>query len=91
MNFDFTVDVVYEGLSVTAICTGLFIANIDDGLDRLYFVSVTPGFEGDISVWSTGSGWFVDTFGTGIKTITIPNDSEVSAEFYEWFTANAVE
>lgn len=25
------------------------------------------------------------------KTITIPNDSEVSAEFYEWFTANAVE
>lgn len=25
------------------------------------------------------------------KTITIPNDTEVSAEFYEWFTANAVE
>ncbi len=27
----------------------------------------------------------------GFQTITIPNDSEVSAEFYEWFTANAVE
>ena len=25
------------------------------------------------------------------RTITIPADSEVSAEFYEWFTANAVE
>lgn len=90
VNVDFTVDVVYEGLSVTAICTGLYLANIDDGLDRLYFVSVTPGFAGDIAVWSTG-GWYVDVFGTGIQTITIPTDSEVSAEFHAWFTANAVE
>ena len=36
-------------------------------------------------------GWQIATFGEGIKTITIPTDSEVSPEFYEWFTANAVE
>lgn len=35
--------------------------------------------------------WNVQTYGEGIQTITIPNDTEVSSEFYEWFTANAVE
>ena len=30
-------------------------------------------------------------YGEGIKTITVSEDSEVSEDFYEWFTANAVE
>lgn len=45
------------------------------------FNLVSPETEGK---WS-------DYLGESIQTITIPNDSEVSAEFYEWFTANAVE
>ena len=37
------------------------------------------------------NGWRTDVYGEGVQIITIPTDSEVSAEFYEWFTANAVE
>lgn len=36
--------------------------------------------------YTADEGWLVDS----LKTITIPTDSEVSAEFAEWFTANAV-
>lgn len=32
-----------------------------------------------------------NSYGETIKTITIPTDTEVSAEFADWFTANAVE
>lgn len=89
-SVNFTVNVVYEGMSATAVCTGIELANIDDGLDRLYFVSITEGFEGDIGVWSTG-GWYTDTFGEGIKTITFTTEQEVSEDFYNWFVANATE
>ena len=60
--------------------------------------------QGVLSLYSEDEGW---NYGANIfanagisnaelmvgygQTITIPNDSEVSAEFYEWFVANAVE
>lgn len=37
-------------------------------------------------------GWFVDNeygaYGEGIKTIAVPEDTEVSESFYTWFDAN---
>ena len=36
-------------------------------------------------------GWGVSTWGEGIKTITITEDTKVSGEFYVWFTENTVE
>lgn len=45
----------------------------------------------DVPVYYSSDGWKFELYGDGIQTITIPNDTEVSAEFYEWFTANAVE
>ncbi len=38
-----------------------------------------------------GSTYWNDFFGESIKIIAIPNDTEVSAEFYDWFNENAVE
>lgn len=38
-----------------------------------------------------GGIWDTDIYSEGIKTITIPNDTEVSAEFLTWFTANTVQ
>ena len=35
-------------------------------------------------------GWDTDSYGSGIKTVTFTEEQEVSAEFYTWFTANAV-
>jgi hypothetical protein len=35
--------------------------------------------------------WRTDLYGEGIQTITITNDTEVSADFYDWFTANATQ
>lgn len=37
----------------------------------------------------TGDGW--KKMSTTLQTITVTEDTEVSDEFYEWFTANAVE
>ena len=47
--------------------------------------NVYIGAEGNLFV-----GWN-PYLSEGIKTITIPEDTEVTAEFYEWFTANVVE
>lgn len=45
----------------------------------------TTYYDGEISgIWET------DTYSEGIKTITVPYDQDVSAEFAEWFSANAV-
>lgn len=46
------------------------------------------------AIWdreTIGGIWETDSYSEGIKTITIPKDTEVSAEFAEWFGANAVE
>lgn len=40
--------------------------------------------------YEVGSGWSSD-IGEDNQTITIPNDTEVSEEFYTWFNANAVQ
>ena len=36
-------------------------------------------------------GWLTENYGDGVKTITISEDTLVSADFYTWFTTNAVE
>lgn len=54
--------------------------------------SVTPS-GGSINVGSSPTIWWEDVwdlsrYGTGVQTITIPTDQEVSAEFATWFDAN---
>lgn len=43
----------------------------------------------NIPVYYSSDGWKFELYGTGIQTITIPNDTEVSEKFYTWFNANA--
>ncbi len=52
---------------------------------------IIPGYDasGSSYVYS-GDGWN-SIYGDGAQTITFPEEQEVSNEFYEWFTANAVE
>lgn len=91
-------------LDFTFVSSGLFFhcnairvpnANEGYGIQLAYDVSFTePTYVSDatIPVYFNGvwgdDGLFTDD---GYRTITIPNDTEVSAEFAEWFTANAIE
>lgn len=55
-----------------------------EGVDAFLSVAFASGNEVYHSKYNT-------EFSGEWQIITIPNDTEVSAEFYEWFTANAVE
>ena len=73
----------------TITCNGIYDRSLDDWLTLAYSVYITElGDYMEANVYN--DGWYTDDFGDGIKTITIPSDSEVSDEFYAWFTANAV-
>ena len=56
-----------------------------------YFVSDVTAMFNVVYLYEDNSGcyWLTEELGEGIKTITIQADSEVSAEFAEWFSANA--
>lgn len=58
-----------------------YIISVEDGI--VYIPRGTDIYIGDYD--NGNSDWYFPA-----QTITIPNDSEVSAEFYAWFTANAV-
>ena len=74
----------------TVTCNGIYERSLDDWLTLAYSVYITElGDYMEAKVYN--DGWYTDDFGDGIKTITIPTDSEVSDEFYAWFTANAAE
>lgn len=95
LQFEVTTEVQGVGV-VTAFCHRIFVGKCSS--DSAYFTgiqyyltSTIPSM--DLSQWeyiwaSEVGGWFTETYGEGIQTITIPNDTEVSAEFYEWFTVN---
>lgn len=100
----FTCNIGEDG-SVLAECLGFVMAVSDFdsvgkpmGISLDYYVNSlepNPGFEvpDEYTVYFADSTrnkrWYTDSYGEGIKTITIPNDTEVSAEFLEWFSANA--
>lgn len=63
-----------------------------------HYDSATPEMDIELPYWvhpytvsDTLGIWRTDLYGTGIKTITFTEEQEVSAEFYAWLTANAVE
>ena len=98
---DFTQSIYFTQnptLGTTTVVTGNNLIGWET--DNLHFniTSIVPSVDGYSvplkfvpygGMW--GGGWISETYGTDFQIITIPEDSEVTAEFYEWFTANAVE
>ena len=92
-NIYFTVSTIPKRAGVQCLMTGSAIAFGNDGVDY-GITSSTPGdwisgvgaFPTEFAVF--WEGWDTETFGEGIKIIDIPYEQEVSAEFYETFTAN---
>lgn len=72
---------------------------VTEGVSGLYYsvrsVSPEPPTEvaddmlGGKAIYTNTHGWYSDYYSEAIKTITIPNDTEVSEKFYTWFNANA--
>lgn len=68
-----------------------FVVGVGDTPIESYSIRLYDEY-GGVAVWETSWGEvFGVTVAEPIKTITISTDTEVSAEFAEWFTANAVE
>ena len=92
-DIDFTVNVEFEGqsyfVSCGAMAPGLTGPNADLADLQYLFVASEP----DLGCSPDGNwGYVYDASAEGwhfpSQTVTIPNNSEVSAEFYEWFTTN---
>lgn len=72
---------------------GISVGDFGNYEDHFYRVYYTP-FVVDTSygiVYSDGAGWASSDYGVDLQTVTVTEDTEVSAKFYEWCTANAVE
>lgn len=72
---------------------GVSLHNQDDSYALFYVESISE--LSVVNIWNSGgllasAGGFTGWVSEAYKTIIIPTDSEVSTEFYEWFTANAV-
>ena len=97
VNFKGIVDV--QGVSVEVNANKLLICYATEYNEMSVMFGVTSmvpdisanfGLEIPADLYVYINGW--DTaFGKFIETITFPTEQEVSAEFYAWFTANAVE
>ena len=90
-QIDFSVAVDYMGQNVSAFCDRIEIAAVGSDEDwRLIYNCITPPFDYEVYVyWNMGRSW-EDMFGEGIKTINFGTEPQtVSAEFYNWLTANA--
>lgn len=96
--FDYQVEVVANGQAVTLYCNTIYQEPNNDGGSLQYIcVSSSPDLSALGIVYPFGqyvyhgatSSWTTE-YGEGIKTIIIPEDTEVSAEFYEWFAINAI-
>lgn len=86
---EFNADILFTANVVTDIYTGVLPFNcIRWFSNALFFSSDADGTQTDYYVYI--DAWLTSSYGEGIQTITIPNDTEVSAEFYEWFSANAL-
>ena len=81
--------------SILAECLNINVATIygETGVKLAYYVynlDPNPGFEVPnlYDVHTTTHGWYTDSYGEGIQTITVPYDQDVSDEFDVWFKAN---
>lgn len=95
---DCTQSFTYEGVSYTATSDAISVSNFESLMVNV--TGITPTLDaistGIVYLYNIGGisgvdGWQYAPYGVDLQTITIPSDSEVSDEFYEWFTANAVE
>lgn len=92
-NIYFTVSTTPQRAGVECLMTGSAIAFSNNSVDY-NITSSTPGdwisgigaFPSEFNVYF--DGWETAILGEGIMTIDIPYEQEVSAEFYETFTAN---
>ena len=98
LSFSFSTLLPSGGISLLGNCSKLSVW-IDTMTEKLtlnfYVVSTEPdlnSFGIDIPSWISPfeEVWLTESYGEGIKTITITEDTEVYPEFYEWFTANAL-
>ena len=92
-NINFSVTTTPQRAGVECLMTGSAIAFSNNSVDY-NITGSTPGdwisgigaFPAEFNVYF--GGWETAILGEGIKTVTIPYEQEVSAEFYETFTAN---
>lgn len=95
-SVNFNVDVVNvlgDGLEYTAVCSDIHVESIGMGMSVSSTIPENTDLPGEYAVYffqdtGYGTGW-MPYYGDEVQTITVPEDSEVSTEFYEWFTANA--
>lgn len=92
-QIQFEINVTFQGNNYTAFCDAVSLEHFVDSPFyfefAVYKVSDIGDYNDQIIVYNSEVGWKTDLYGEGIKTITIPNDTDVTPEFYEWFTANA--
>ena len=103
LNFSLKSYIPSLNMEVLAYCGGLRIdKTVQGGCDITYIVESFSedlsdfgiSLPYDMNVYSAldNEGWAFDTFGEGIKTIDFGTEPQtVSAEFYEWLTANATQ
>ena len=96
-NINFTVNADYSffGTRITyvGICNGFEIYPEYSNLLNYNIVDSDPAdiglsFPTKLSPYSARGGWD-SSFDESIRTITFTSEQEVSAEFYDWFVANA--
>ena len=92
---DFTTIFQASGQTFLMTCVGM-VVDTENGVVQYAVVASEP--DGALnetpevfSVAGLGDGFDTGTFGNDVQTITISTDQEVSDEFVEWFSANAVE
>lgn len=83
-------DIPYQNIRFSCVVNGEVIEWITIGLEPSGYIVYSPiggSSVDDVAVYNFFRTWVDEAY----KTITIHNDTEVTAEFYEWFTANTVE
>lgn len=81
-NVDLGFSVPYDNLT----CIELNFRTLTDGGFSLGYYGSHGGTMSSIIVYSSSRGWTDD----GMRTIELYETQEMTEDFYEWFTANAV-